>query len=695
MIKDKIIELIKDKNGKINFRGLKRKLNIEDLELQRLLLELKLDGKILQLENKYYIFPEDLLIGEISSTLSGNKVIFYNDKKYPIEKGLDNGEILNDVVAFRINENDNAEIVSIINRRSKQMTCEIVIEDGKKKIIPYFPGIVVTLENSEMKNLLDGDIILVDVNDDTQDYNSGVCHGKLNKVLAIKNSPNKGEIEAAINYGFDNNYSDKYMEELAKLPRDTSKEDLSKRIDFRKLKTFTIDGKNAKDMDDACSVIKLDNGNIRVFIHISDVSHYIKFDSEIFKRAREKTTSLYLNDTVFPMFHHIISNGICSLNQGEDRLVKTVIMDIDSDGNAVNFDIMKGIINSDKKMNYDDVDKIFIDKIIPEGYADYVEELKLLKITSNRIRKRMERGGALNFANNERDFERIDGKAISFKNLEDSPGRKLIEYLMINSNFEVAKYLLNSGIPSIYRIHEFPELKKINLAIKNINELGKRIRPLRELNSPLDIQKIQKNLELDSDYEILSSLLLRFMKRARYSIDEIGHFALALPIYTHFTAPIRRLPDLIVHMLLDFLLEDREYTKIIDIENENRKLERLCYDASFMSRQADLAEKEAERNSIIECMVNNIGEEFEAFVLETEGKIRIRLNSIDTTINYKNFGENFRYSKKEKIWYDATNNLTIKPGRKVIVLLKDVNLARKNLQLEVLNAVSTKVLKRV
>ena len=692
-MKEKVFELIKERNGRINFRELKSKLKIDTTSLENLLLELKLEGKILQTSNKYSLFPDDLLIGDVSTNLSGDKVIFYDNMKIPVAEDSFNALLFNDVVAFRINSDDKAEVVSIIDRRIKNITCEVIVEDGVKKVIPYHKDIKVSLDKSDMKELLDGDIIVVDIDVNSDDE---YCNAILVKKLDIKNSPNKQEIETAISYGFlSNDYSDEYMEELAKSPKEVTEDDTVNRTDFRKLRTYTTDGSNTKDMDDAWSVQRLENGDIRVYVHIADVSHYVKVGSKIFERACEVTTSLYLNNTVFPMLHHTLSNGICSLNQAEDRLTKTVIMDIDKDGNIYNTKIVKSVINSNKKMTYDDVDEILLGKSIPSGYEAYVDDIKLGNEVAIRIRKRMERNGMISFASDELNKKYdSDGKLISYQRMGESPARKMIEFLMIATNSEVAKFLYNSPLPGVFRIHEYPELRKINEAIRTLNQLGKRIRPLRELDSPIALQKVQKSLQNDEDYQIVSSILLRHLKRAGYSTINIGHFALALYFYTHFTSPIRRLPDLLVHILLDILLEEQELIEEIDFDLLRSKLDRLCGHASYMSRQADLAEKEADKNSIIMEMKNHIGEEYECTIIDIGSRLRVRINSIDTWVSPKCLGDNFKYNKKKEKFYDMESNTYLNIGSKGVAVLNGVDEVNKNLKISILGLTNEKKLIR-
>lgn len=692
-VKEKIISLIGKKNGKISFKELKSKLEIDSVSLENMILELKLDGKILQIGNKYQLFPDDLLIGEVSTTLSGNKVIFYNDRKYSLgNTELSKAVLLNDVVAFKFSDNDEVLVTSIIDRRIKNITCEVKVIDGVKKIIPYHKNIKISLDKEDLKELLDGDIILVDIDINEEDE---YCNARLIKKLNIKDSPNKDEIIIGMNYGFDNDYSDEYLEELAKLPKDTSNEDLSKRIDFRNLTTCTIDGVYTKDMDDAVGAVRMDNDIIRVYVHISDVAHYVKPNSLLFKRACDKTTSLYLNNSVFHMFHHIISNGICSLNQGEDRLTKSAIMDIDRNGNIVNYEIVKSVINSNKKMSYEAVDEILVNGKIPQGYKEYVDLILLLNEASTRIRARMERNGMNSFANMELEKKYDDdGKLIEYHNMGESPARKLIEFLMLAANEAVANYLYYSPLPGVYRIHEYPELRKVNEAIATLNELGKRIRPVKQVDDPIVIQKVLKSLQDDDDYQMLSTIILRFMKRARYSTDNLGHFALALYLYTHFTSPIRRLPDLLVSYILDILIDKPELIDTINYDIMKNELEKLCNRSSLMSRRADLAEHLADKNSIVDTMVNDIGKEFECVVLDIGEQLKIRINSIDVIIKKDSFSDHIRYDKKRKLFYDWTNGVHLKVGTKVIVKLIDVNQVNKELKIMVINAIDSRILEK-
>lgn len=707
-MKEKVYEAIKLQNGKLTFNNLKKKFMINDASLNSILLELKLDGKIIQSSNKYSLFPNDNYIGEISLTQSGKKVIFFNGERIVLASDFFDKVILSDVVSFKINEHGEAVITSIIDRRLGNITCEVVNDNGKKRIVPYHDGINIVLPKDIMKELLDGDIILVNISSVNED---GYSDAKFIKKICDKYEPNKEEITIAINYGFDNDYSDEYLEELKKIPKEVSDLEMVDRTDYRDMKFFTIDGKNTKDMDDAVGAIRLDNGNILVYVSIADVSHYIKFDSVIYERALEKTTSLYLNNNVFHMFHKLISNGICSLNPLEDRLTKTVAMEIDRNGNIINYEVVRSVINSKIKMNYDDVDTVLQGGEIPLGYENYVEDLKLLNEAAVWIEDKLIRDGKIEFANTELDIVYDEnGEIVSSQVLDRSPGRKLIEHLMIAANSTIANYLFYLGVPSIFRVHDLPNVEKINKTIdlinKNImiynneleqkhNENGevihrkRRMKFLEDASKPSEIQALL-NMVDEENYQVVSMMLLQCMQRARYSTDNTGHYALALDFYTHFTSPIRRIVDFENHALLDLILKNYDKISEIDYNEMRNYLEDVARKASKMERCADAAERASENLTILKDMQKYIGEEYDGVILEVDNRIKIRINNIDGYINIQSLGSNFNYDKRRKLYYDIENGKALRPGTKVKTVLNSVNLSNRTFNVSLISVVDSK-----
>ena len=678
-MRDKIYDTIKLMNGKATFKTLVKKIDIDTEELQKILLELKLDGKILQLGNKYMIFPEDLMLGTIAVSTSGKKYLYHGKEKVYMASNFLNEVILHDVVSFKLNNNNEAEIVSIVDRPLGVMTCEVMEIDGKKKIVPYHNEIQVVLPNDIVDNLYVGDIISVKVTpNELFEYNDAEYIKKIGRI----DDPNHEEMVIAMNYEFGNDYSEEYLEEVKKYPTEVYPEEFTGRVDYRGQDVVTIDGINTKDMDDAVYAERLDNGIIRVYVHIADVSHYVKKDSLVFQRACEKTTSLYLNNSVFHMLHHTISNGICSLNPNVDRLTKTVVMDIDEDGNIVDFNIVKSVINSKKKMNYDDVDEIFLNNNIPEGYENYIPLLLTLNEATERLENRYTQNGKITFASNENNITyNSDGSIDNITVINDSPGRKLIENLMIGANETLANWFYNMGIPTVYRVHELPDLNKINILIDKLNQSGFKVKRLNNVDNTKSIQIMLDKLRNHEEFGIISQLLVMSMQRAGYSTENYGHYALGLDAYLHFTSPIRRLADLLVHMMCDIVIDD--YDKLNDkyLDEIYKELSELAKHASRMQRQADMAEIEAEQRLIIKKLEKHIGEEFEATVCETDEKIRVKFSGIDTYIDKRSLGEDFQYDSKKKLFYDKYSGKYLTMGTKVLINLVDANSANKSVKL--------------
>lgn len=692
-MKEKIKEIIIKHNNSITLNSIKSKIDIEDKKLEKILNELKLEGIILQQNNKYSIFPENMYIGKISITKNCNKVIFHNGRIYHIPHNYINSLFINDTVSFTINENDQAEITSIIDRSINEVTC-IVKEHGKKKKLECFhPGIEILLDDEELNKLKSGDIVVVSIGKNKLDDN--FYYTKIKEIIGNESDPNIDELTIARNYGFDNYYSEEYLEELSKIPTSVKPEDIENRHDLRHLPIITIDGIDAKDMDDAVYAEKTENG-YKVYVNISDVSHYVKYGTEIFKRAFEKGTSYYSNNTVLHMLHSLLANGICSLNPNTDRLTKTVIIDIDNKGNIISYDIFKSVINSKKKMNYDDVDKLLNNEEYPESYKPFQETIKTLHELATKLEnKALHINGKLDFPSDEliKTFDE-EGNITSSKTYESTPATKIIEYLMISANECVAQYIYWCGLPSIYRIHDIPDIDKVNKTIKNINEtdIEVKFKTIKSVNNPKVIQSILNELSNIEEYPIIAGLLLQDMQRAEYNTENIGHYALGLAHYTHFTSPIRRLCDLIIHILLDILLEDNNYINKIDFKKLESFLQEASRQASKMERQADAGEYEANRLAIIKSLEPYIGEEFEAIITEVSDNIKIKMNGIDTYVKYKYLSDNFAYDPSKGKFYDKYNNEYLKLGTKIIVQLSKVNLNTRNFYVDILGIVDSKKL---
>lgn len=692
-MKEKIIEVISTLNGKITFDGLTKKTGIEKEILKRLLLELKLDGKILESSRKFSLFPDNMFIGDISITRSRNKVIFYDGRKIPLAPDFFDYVLLNDTVSFTINDRGEAELSSIIDRKIKNITCKVVSNGKKKNIECFYKGMDIRLPKDIIEQLNIGDVIAVSI--EINDIDSNYCNATFRKIVGHASDPNIDEIMIASNYGFDDDYSEAYLEELMQIPTEVVEEDCINRTDYRNLDFVTIDCMNSKDMDDAVYAYKLPCGGYRVYVSIADVSHFVKVGTEIFNRAFEKGNSCYINNAVFHMLHQVLSNGICSLNPDEDRLTKTVVMDIDNKGNVVDFNICKSVIRSRKKMDYDSVDQILVSDIIPSGYEEYTSLIKTLHEVSLLLEENsIQHKGKLNFPCNEikKEYDEF-GNIISVRDAENTPATKLIEHLMIAANVCVASHIMWSCLPSDYRIHQSPNIKKVNNLLRLINgdkDIDVKLKLVDSTEHPKAIQAILNKLSQLEEYPVLASMLLQTMERAVYSTQNIGHYALGEEVYTHFTSPIRRLCDLMVHTVLDILLEDYDKINQINFEELEKLLDESCKQATRMERQAEAAEYDGNRLAIIKSMQEFIGCEYDAVVLDINEKIRIKVNGIDCFVRYKDLSTDFNYDEKAGRYYDKNNNMHLKIGAKVKILLQDVNINNRTIKVNILGLISSK-----
>ena len=442
----------------------------------------------------------------------------------------------------------------------------------------------------------------------------GNYKGEVIKILGHKNDPGVDILSIVSKYEINDVFSDEVMEAVEQLPLEVTEEEYIERRDLRNKTIFTIDGDDAKDLDDAVSIDKLENGHYLLGVHIADVSHYVKENGEIDKEAYERGTSVYLADRVIPMLPHKLSNGICSLNGGVDRLTMSCDMEIDEKGNIVDYDIYESVINSKKRMTYRAVNDILEKNIVEPGYEPFVDDLKEMEVLAHILRKNKERRGYIDFDIDEAKIIVNDnGEAIDVKLRERGTGEKLIEDFMIAANETVATHIYYMELPFIYRIHGKPNEEKIESFSQFLKTLGISIQYNKNEITPKDMQRVLDSLKENKLFHLLSSLLLRSMQKAVYDKNNIGHFGLASKCYTHFTSPIRRYPDQTVHRLLRTYL----FQKKLDPETIrywDLKLISIAEHSSEKERNAISCEREVDDMKKAEYMMKHIGEEYEGMI---------------------------------------------------------------------------------
>ena len=619
-MKNTIIEKLKEENKGLTLIEINDLLGLNTVEeykeLQKEITTLVSDGLIHKSKKDKFILMEkcsSLLTGILHINKNGNGFV---DTKYDedtfIRRENLNGAVDGDFVEIDV-QNDEGIVVNILKRDLNLIVGEIIKDkknnltfklDDKKKQIN------IKLTKESLEHLVEGHKVLVQI---IKELDKNLYLGKVVKVIGHKNDPGVDIMTIACKHEIFLDISDAAKKQVENMETVVSKEDIINRKDLRNEIIFTIDGDDTKDIDDAVSINK-DGDNYILGVHIADVSHYVKEGTPLFDSAYEKGTSSYLADTVLPMLPHELSNGICSLNEGVDRLTISCEMTINKQGKVLDHDIFLSVINSKKKMTYKNVNMILKENIIPNSYEPFVDKLKLMQELANILRKEKINRGYIDFDLDEaKIIQDENGKAVDIIKRTQDVGEKLIEDFMIIANETIATHVFNMDLPFVYRIHGKPNPEKIEDFLNFVKLLGYKIDISTVDLTPKKMQDILEILHDKKEFEILSDLLLRSMKKAIYSSNNIGHFGLASKIYTHFTSPIRRFPDLMVHTLLHkYLFENK--INMETIRYYENYLPDACEHASKKEVDAQEAEREVLDMKMAEYMENYIGQIYEGII---------------------------------------------------------------------------------
>ena len=497
------------------------------------------------------------------------------------------------------------------------------------------------------------------------------AEGKIIEVLGNVNEAGVDMLSIIKEHNLPARFPEKVVEEAKKCGDKVSEKDIENRRDFRNKNIFTIDGEDAKDLDDAIRVEKLENGNYKLEVHIADVSNYVKENSLLDSEALIRGTSIYMLGRVIPMLPRELSNGICSLNQGEDRLTLSCIMEIDKNGNVISSDVCKGVICVTKRMSYKDVQKILDgnDKEILEKYKPYIEDFKLMEELAHILKQRRLENGYLNLDLPETKIELdIDGKVVNIGKYETTFANEIIEHFMLTANETIAEKFYWLQAPFIYRVHEEPDLEKVKELNKFLFNYGLKIKASKDNIYPKEFAKILDEIKGKEEERVISTLILRTLKLAKYDYENKGHFGIASKFYCHFTSPIRRYPDLFIHRVIskylenNYVLDDEEYN-LLEKQAEDRSVK-----SSEREKIATEVEREALKMKMAEYLEERIGEEYDAIIssITSFGVFAELENTIEGLIRFENLGdEYFIYDEERKIIIGEITNKTYKIGDKI------------------------------
>lgn len=621
-MKDEIIKVLKDKYDALTLLEINDLLDFktpEDLKLLEQTLEELVKQYIIYKtkKDKYILYDNNpgVKAGKISVNKSGNGfLLLEGDDLYinyhNLNNAVDGDTVLVEVITYKGKKE--GKVIRILDRNTKNIVGTIYfnknkafieLDDKKKKL-------TVEIDKNTLNGCVEGTKVVVNL---VKEKNKNYYIGKIVKILGHKDDPGIDIASIAIKYKIYEEFSKEAIDMANSIPKEVEEKDLIGRRDLTKEEIFTIDGADTKDIDDAISLTK-DNGIYRLGVHIADVSYYVTKDSSLDKDAFQRGTSSYLAYSVIPMLPHTLSNGICSLNEGVIRCAISCVMDIDSKGNVVKYDIFPSYIKSRKKMTYKKVNDIIMRNIVDEEYAPYAKTLYNMNELAHILRKNKERRGYIDFDLKEPKMICDDkGKCIDVITYDREDGEKLIEDFMIAANETVATHIYNMDLPFIYRVHGEPKKEKIESFLSFVSIMGHKIVGKFKDIKPIAMQKILTQLKDVPNVELFSNMLLRSMQKAVYQKDNIGHFGLGSTCYTHFTSPIRRYPDLIVHRLLrEYIFNNKIDKETVNYWNSN--LDFIAANSSEREVAAVEAEREVNDMKMAEFMEDHIGDVFEGII---------------------------------------------------------------------------------
>ncbi|NLL80179.1 MAG: ribonuclease R [Clostridiales bacterium] len=657
----------------------------EDREVfKRALDELLMEGKIqVTKRGRYQKAEEKLLTGAFTGNAKGFGFVTIEGREedvYIPEEEV-NGAFHGDIVQIRLlpgkrGRRQEAEIVQIVERGitkvvgtfEKSKNYGFVVPDNQK----FGADVFVPLERS--KGAVNGHKVVVELTD--YGNKNRKPEGKVVEILGHINDPGVDILSIVKGFELPMEFPERVLNQAERVGKEVSEADCAGRMDLRDVVMVTIDGEDAKDLDDAVS-LSMEGENYKLGVHIADVTNYVQENSALDKEALTRATSVYLVDRVIPMLPHTLSNGICSLNEGENRLALSCLMTISPKGQVVDYQIAETVIRVDRRMSYTAVKKILEDhdEAVCKEYEELIPMFEQMEELAQILRKRRKSRGSIDF-----DFPETkiildrEGHPLEIKPYERNTATKIIEDFMLIANETVAQHFYWMELPFVYRTHDYPDPEKVEKLGLFIHNFGYSIKMNKEEIHPKELQKLLTSIEGSDEEALISRLTLRSMKQAKYTVECSGHFGLACQYYCHFTSPIRRYPDLQIHRIIKEQLRGRL--------NENRIshyqeiLPGVAKQSSEMERRADEAERETEKLKKVEYMEARIGQIYEGVISSiTSWGVYVELpNTVEGMIYVSALpGDYFFYDENRYEMIGQSTGRTYKLGQKLRVQVRNAD----------------------
>ncbi|ENK6464913.1 ribonuclease R [Staphylococcus pseudintermedius] len=637
-------------------------------DLIKILVELEQTGMVTRTkQDRYQKQQQKTNSGLVRGTLSQNKKGFaflrpddqeMEDIFIPptkINRAMDGDVVLVEVKKSRgdfrkgkfegeVKAIESHSIKQVVGTFSEARHFGFVVPDDKRIMQDIF------VPKGQELGAVEGHKVLVQITQYSDGTNSP--EGQISAILGHKNDPGVDILSIIYQHGIEIEFPDDVLKEAENVPETIQSDELKGRRDLRDELTITIDGADAKDLDDAIAVKKLDNGNTELTVSIADVSYYVTEGSALDREAYDRATSVYLVDRVIPMIPHRLSNGICSLNPEVDRLAMSCRMEIDAQGQVVKHEIFESVIHSNARMTYDAVNRIITDKDAATRvqYPEIVPMLDLAQTLSQQLIAMRKKRGEIDFDIKEaKVIVNEEGIPKEVVTRERGEGERLIESFMLIANETVAEHFNQMEVPFIYRIHEQPKSERLRQFFDFITNFGIMVKGTGEDIHPSTLQNIHEEIAGRPEDMVISTMMLRSMQQARYDADNLGHFGLAADYYTHFTSPIRRYPDLIVHRLVRKYLIEKSMDGRAMHEWEE-KLPQIAEHTSNRERRAIDAERDTDELKKAEFMIQHIGDEFEGVISSVAnfGMFVELPNTIEGMVNMQNMSDDYyRFDERQ------------------------------------------------